>query len=230
MPIEDGRWQLIPVLEEATQRTTMLTLVSFSRDRIRRNISVSQALLAGREPAIRPRPPICVRRERGREEWTYGLELAGPAQVFYAVDRSPSVWLETRGRIVLIGRKRTCDNPSWRQEFTYLYVQLSRISGNKKRYRQRLPLLAPLTARSRCSSDGKWRSRCAMRVSIRGPSTIAYSLGRPRPGTGTGDAGVRLWIETRSSTEPGTEGWSSCVARSSLCLSQTSSLHSAEDA
>lgn len=199
----------------------MLMLVSFSRDRILRNIPVSRALLAGREPATRSRPPIRVLCEKGREDWVYGVELFGPAEIYYRLDRRPSAWLETRSRIVLLPRNATCDNPSWRQEFTYLYVQLSRIAGNRKRAELGLGPLPPLTARSWFSGDGKWKSRCAGRIRIKGPSVIRYSLGRPRPGTGKGDAGVRLWVETRSRIDPGPDGWSGCTSSLRRCSGAT---------
>jgi len=180
----------------------VLTLVSFSRDKILGNIPFSRGL------STRSEPPIRVLRGKVRVGWTYGLELSGPAEVLYRVDRSPSAWLETNGRVTRRGRNGTCDHPGWRRECTYVYVQLSRIARNKKRFREGFPVLPPLTARSRCSRGGKWRSRCSKRIRIKGPSTIRYSLGRPLPGTGKGDTGVRLWIETRSRVEPGPGGWS----------------------
>jgi hypothetical protein len=189
----------------------MLTLISFSRDRIRRNISFSRGL------SRRSQPPIRVLRGNGCAVWTYGLELSGPAEVVYRVDGSPSAWLETKSPVALLRRNATCDNPSWRQEFTYLYVQLSRIAGNRKRAELGLGPLPPLTARSWFSGDGKWKSRCAGRIRIKGPSAIRYSLGRPRPGTGKGDAGVRLWVETRSRIDPGPGGWSGCTSSLRRC-------------
>jgi hypothetical protein len=191
-------------------------LVSFSRTRIEHNIPISRDRMAFRNPRQAPLPPIQVEEEGRDALWVYGLEMTGKAEIYYQAHQRPLTYLKTGYPILRLDS--TVDKPNRRQEFKYLYVQLSRIYGNETRARRDLLPLPPLTAHSWHANEKKWKSLCAHHIRINGPSTLRYSLGSPRSGTGTRDTGVRLWIETRAPLEPGPEGWSSCRSERSRAL------------
>jgi hypothetical protein len=168
------------------------TTIAFCRTRIRGNIPVSR----GDKPPREALPPISIEENAGEKNWVWGVKIFGPSTIFYQAHGSEhKAWIETGAQISFVDE--TDDDPKWERGRLYLFVQLRLIGQDT---------LPPLT-KSWFPKRGRRESLCAWRLDVPGKSTVVSSLGRPRPGTGKKDSGVRVWVETTESVSPGPKGW-----------------------
>src|SRR5258705_4200351 len=182
----------------------MPTRISFSRERIERNIPFSRDRIAGRRPATKPSPPIRV-TDTKRDYWTFGLTLAGQADVIYEprpLAGQPSLLIQTVSDVT--ETEITVDYPSKERGSRYIYIQLSWLRGNRKRTEG--PHLPVLTRRR--FHNARWISQCSYHLRIHGESVLEYSLGSPLDQKGgEKDGGVRLWLRTEAEVTPVDGDW-----------------------
>jgi hypothetical protein len=161
-----------------------MVIISFSRDRIRENIKITKT-----NSVDTPKPPICL-QDGGNECWTFGVEIDGPSDVIYEQGGEPSMWVEATSKISCV--HAPVDNSPRRKKGRYVFVRLAWLG-------QDLPVIRELSW-----ADGTWKTRCAFRVHLNGPSVIEYTTKKPIYGNSKGE-GVRLWMRTESEVK--SENW-----------------------
>jgi hypothetical protein len=169
-----------------------MTIITFSRSRIRDNIPISRRQL----PRSAAKAPISI--GGNGDNWVFGVRLDDPGTAFYEATRRPhQAWIETSDNFHKIDD--TEDAPARSGDFIYIYVQLRWIGSEK-------PALTAHFYR-REGSKWAWRSYCAYTINLRGSSRLISSLGCPLPWTAPDDTGARVWIETSDPVAPDERGW-----------------------